>query len=56
MSDKQEAIAEILELTPVVPVLIIDDVEKAISLAPPYTVNHTPAQSATLIPVSRSSL
>jgi 2-dehydro-3-deoxyphosphogluconate aldolase/(4S)-4-hydroxy-2-oxoglutarate aldolase len=33
MSDHQEAIAEILGLAPVVPVLIIDDVEKAIPLA-----------------------
>jgi 2-dehydro-3-deoxyphosphogluconate aldolase/(4S)-4-hydroxy-2-oxoglutarate aldolase len=33
MSDNQEAIAEILGLAPVVPVLIIDDVEKAIPLA-----------------------
>jgi 2-dehydro-3-deoxyphosphogluconate aldolase / (4S)-4-hydroxy-2-oxoglutarate aldolase len=48
MSDKQEAIAEILELAPVVPVLIIDDVEKAIPLAKALVAGGIPVLEITL--------
>ena len=48
MSDNQEAIAEILALAPVVPVLIIDDVEKAIPLAKALVAGGLPVLEITL--------
>ena len=48
MSDNQEAIAEILALAPVVPVLIIDDVEKAIPLARALVAGGLPVLEITL--------
>ena len=48
MSDDQEAIAEILALAPVVPVLIIDDVEKAIPLARALVAGGLPVLEITL--------
>jgi 2-dehydro-3-deoxyphosphogluconate aldolase/(4S)-4-hydroxy-2-oxoglutarate aldolase len=48
MSDHQEAIAEILALAPVVPVLIIDDVEKAIPLGRALVAGGLPALEITL--------
>jgi 2-dehydro-3-deoxyphosphogluconate aldolase/(4S)-4-hydroxy-2-oxoglutarate aldolase len=48
MSDHQEAIAEILALAPVVPVLIIDDVEKAIPLARALVAGGLPVLEITL--------
>jgi len=48
MSDHQQAIAEILGLAPVVPVLTIDDVEKAIPLARALVAGGLPVLEITL--------